>query len=313
MGDMKLQNQKVQEQKIMKTAILTDTNSGITVETGREYGIYVLPMPVIIEGTSYLEGVDITNRQLYDAILSDRELCSSQPSPGDVMDMWDSILNDGYDEIVYIPMSSGLSGSCHNAAQLALDYDSKIQVVDNHRISVTLMESVFDAKALADQGLSARKIKDSLEASAYHSSIYVTVNSLKYLKKSGRITSSAAAIANILNIKPVLTIQGEKLDLFAKVRGFKQSEKRMIDAIKADISTRFPDIPADRLRIGTAGTFEKEEDADYWLNQVQSAFPEQSVYYIPLSCSIACHVGINAAGMRVSVITEQNKQSRTAV
>lgn len=193
----------------MKTAIVTDTNSGITVEEGRKYGIHVLPMPVIIEEKCYLEGVDITNKQLYHAIMSDQELSSSQPSPGDVMNMWDSILNDGYDEIVYIPMSSGLSGSCHNAAQLALDYDSKVWVADNHRISVTLRESVFDAKALADKGQSAGEIKAYLEASAYQSSIYVTVSSLKYLKKSGRITSSAAAIANILNIKPVLTIQGK--------------------------------------------------------------------------------------------------------
>lgn len=289
----------------MKTAILTDTNSGITVEAGRKSGIYILPMPVIMEEKCYFEGVDITNRQLYDAMLSDRELSSSQPSPGDVMAMWDSILNDGYDEIVYIPMSSGLSGSCHSAAQFALDYGSKVCVVDNHRISVTLMESVFDAKALADKGLSAGKIKEALEASAYQSSIYVTVNSLKYLKKSGRITSSAAAIAHILNIKPVLTIQGEKLDLFAKVRGSRQSEKKMIDAIKTDIATRFSEIPSDRLKIGTAGTFEQKEDADQWLNLVQTAFPENSVSYTPLSCSIACHVGINAAGIGVSVITER--------
>lgn len=287
----------------MKTAILTDTNSGITVEAGRKSGIYVLSMPVIIEEKCYLEDVDITNAQLYNVMLDNKEVSSSQPSPGDVMAIWDNIFNDGYDEIVYIPMSSGLSGSCHNAAQLALDYDSKVCVVDNHRISVTLMESVFDAKALADKGQSAREIKEYLETTAYQSSIYVTVNSLKYLKKSGRITSSAAAIANILNIKPVLTIQGEKLDLFAKVRGSRQSEKKMIEAIKNDIETRFCDVPSDRLRIGTAGTFEKQEEADRWLQLVQSAFPENSVYYIPLSCSIACHVGINAAGIGVSVVT----------
>ena len=287
----------------MKTAIVTDTNSGITVEEGRKIGIYVLPMPVIIEGKSYLEGVNITNEQLYQAMISDKEVSSSQPSPGDVIALWDDILNDGFDELVYIPMSSGLSGSCHNATQLALDYDSKVWVVDNHRISVTLKESVLDAKALADQGQFAKEIKDYLETTAYHSSIYVTVNSLKYLKKSGRITSPAAAVANILNIKPVLTIQGEKLDLFAKVRGTRQSEKKMIDALKADIADRFTGIPTNRLKIGTAGTFEKKEDANRWLSLVQSAFPQTSVSYIPLSCSIACHVGINAAGIGVSVIT----------
>ena len=245
----------------MKTAIVTDTNSGITVEEGRQSGIFVLPMPVIIEEHCYLEGVDITNEDLYQAMTADKNLSSSQPSPGDVMDLWNRVLESGYDEIVHIPMSSGLSGSCQTAKQLALDYDSKVQVVDNHRISVTLMESVYDAKFLADQGKSAVEIRKYLEETAYQASIFLTVNSLKYLKKSGRITSSAAAIANILNIKPLLTIQGEKLDLFAKVRGSRQSEKKLIEALKADIASRFLDVPSDRLQIATAGTFEKEEDA----------------------------------------------------
>lgn len=291
--------------EFMKTAIMTDTNSGITVEEGRRLGIYVLSMPVIIEEQYYLEGVDVTNEQLYQAMLSDKELSSSQPSPGDVMDMWDRILNDGFEEIVYIPMSSGLSGSCHSAMQFALEYGSRVQVADNHRISVTLMESVLDAKVLADQGKSASEIKEYLEKTAYQASIYVTVNSLKYLKKSGRITPSAAAIANILNIKPVLTIQGEKLDLCAKVRGIRQSEKKMIEAIQTDIAARFPEIPSNRLKIGAAGTFEKREDAENWLQLVRAAFPECNVYYIPLSCSIACHVGMNAAGIGVSVIAER--------
>ncbi len=288
----------------MKTAVLTDTNSGITVESGKKYGIYVLPMPVIIDEQNYLEGVDITHQQLYRALLDDREVSSSQPSPGAVMELWDKVLSDGYDEIVYIPMSSGLSGSCSNAMQLASEYDSKVWVVDNHRISVTLMESVLDAKALADQGLSACEIKHNLESNAYDASIYITVNSLKYLKKSGRITPSAAAIANVLNIKPVLTIQGEKLDSFAKVRGIKQSEKKMIEALQADIAARFSDIPFKQLKIGTAGTFEKEEDAHRWQDMVQSAFPKIPVYYFPLSCSIACHVGLNASGIGISVIEE---------
>ena len=281
----------------MKTAIVTDTNSGITVEEGRQSGIFVLPMPVIIEEHCYLEGVDITNEDLYQAMTADKNLSSSQPSPGDVMDLWNRVLESGYDEIVHIPMSSGLSGSCQTAKQLALDYDSKVQVVDNHRISVTLMESVYDAKFLADQGKSAVEIRKYLEETAYQASIFLTVNSLKYLKKSGRITSSAAAIANILNIKPLLTIQGEKLDLFAKVRGSRQSEKKLIEALKADIASRFLDVPSDRLQIATAGTFEKEEDAKRWVDLVQSAFPDHPVYYSPLSCSIACHVGINAAGL----------------
>ena len=289
-----------------KIAILTDTNSGITVEEGRQSGIFVLPMPVIIEEHCYLEGVDITNEDLYQAMTADKNLSSSQPSPGDVMDLWNRVLESGYDEIVHIPMSSGLSGSCQTAKQLALDYDSKVQVVDNHRISVTLMESVYDAKFLADQGKSAVEIRKYLEETAYQASIFLTVNSLKYLKKSGRITSSAAAIANILNIKPLLTIQGEKLDLFAKVRGSRQSEKKLIEALKADIASRFLDVPSDRLQIATAGTFEKEEDAKRWVDLVQSAFPDHPVYYSPLSCSIACHVGINAPGLG-AIVTAKRK------
>ena len=289
----------------MKTAVLTDTNSGITVEEGKKLGIYVLPMPVIIQDHCYLEGVDITNEQLYKAMISNQEVSSSQPSPGEVMALWDRVFKDGYEEIVYIPMSSGLSGSCHSAAQLAEDYDGKVCVVDNHRISVTLMESVFDGKALAEQGKSASEIKKILEEQSYQASIYVAVDSLKYLKKSGRITASAAAIANMLSIKPVLSIQGEKLDLFAKVRGLKQSEKKMVEALKTDLQTRFADIPKERIRIGTAGTFENEEEGRKWQAYVQAAFPEADVYYVPLSCSIACHVGVNAVGIGATVILER--------
>ena len=289
----------------MKTAVLTDTNSGITVAEGEKLGIYVLPMPVIVQDHCYLEGVDITNEQLYKAMISDQEVSSSQPSPGEVMALWDRVFKDGYDEIVYIPMSSGLSGSCHSAAQLAEDYDGKVYVVDNHRISVTLMESVLDGKALAKQGKSACEIKKILEEQSYQASIYVAVDSLKYLKKSGRITASAAAIANMFSIKPVLSIQGEKLDLFAKVRGLKQSEKKMIEALKADLQTRFEDVPKERIRIATAGTFEDEEDSRKWQAYVQSAFPEADVYYVPLSCSIACHVGVNAVGVGATIILER--------
>lgn len=164
------------------------------------------------------------------------------------------------------------------------------------------MESVYEAKHMADRGCPANGIKEYLERTAYHSSIYVAVNSLKYLKKSGRITASAAAVASILNIKPVLTIQGEKLDLYTKARGMKQSGKKMIEAVRNDIISRFPKIDADRIRIGTAGTFEKEEDAKWWLELIQEAFPETEVYYRPLSCSIASHVGIDSAGIGICVI-----------
>lgn len=288
----------------MKTAILTDTNSGLTVEEGAKRGIYVLPMPVIAEENSYLEGVDISHEQLYDALRREKEVSSSQPSPGDVMALWDRALADGYDELVYIPMSDGLSASCRNAMQMAGEYGSKVWVADNHRISATLLESVLDAKNLADQGKSGKEIKEYLEKTAPEATIYLTVDSLKYLKKSGRITPAAAAIGSMLNIRPILTIQGEKLDLFSKVRGNKQSGKKMIEAVRADIAARFSAFPEERVVVATAGTFEREEDALRWLRFVQEAFPDKSVYYVPLSCSIACHVGINAVAVGAVVVTE---------
>ena len=288
----------------MKTAILTDTNSGLTVEEGAKRGIYVLPMPVIVDGTCYLEGVDITHDRLFDALRKGKEVSSSQPSPGDVMSLWERVLNDGYDELVYIPMSGGLSASCHNAMQLAEEYGSKVWVADNHRISATLLESVLDAKNLADRGRSGKEIKEYLEETALEATIYLTVDSLKYLKKSGRITPAAAAIGSMLNIKPILTIQGEKLDLFSKVRGNKQSGKKMIEAVRADIATRFSAFPEERVVVATAGTFEREEDALRWLRFVQEAFPDKSVYYSPLSCSIACHVGINAVAVGAVIAAE---------
>lgn len=286
----------------MHTAILTDTNSGIRAEEGRQLGIFVLPMPVIIEEQSYLEGVDVTHEQLYAAMKQSKDISSSQPAPGFVTDMWESILNSGYDELLYIPMSSGLSGSCHNAVQLAKEYGPKVQVADNHRISFSLRESVLDAKYLAAQGFSAKEIKEKLEQNAYDCSIYITVNSLEYLKKSGRITPAAATIATVINLKPVLTIQGDKLDAFAKVRGIKHSQKKMIEALRADLETRFANIPPEHLQLATAGTFEHKEDAELWRSAVQEAFPQYPVYYTPLSCSIACHVGMNALGIGIAKI-----------
>lgn len=285
----------------MRTAIVTDTNSGITTAEGRQQEIYVLPMPVIIEEKSYLEGIDITHEQLYDAMNLKKNISSSQPSPADVTDLWDSVFRDGYDELVYIPMSGGLSGSCQNAVQYARSYNGRVQVADNHRISLTLRESVLDAKYMAEQGSSALDIKKALEKNALNASIYITVNSLEYLKKSGRVTPAAAAIAEVVNLKPILTIQGERLDSFAKTRGMKQAEKKMLEALRKDIRERFSHIPPHRIRIATAGTFESRETAQAWHLALHEAFPEYESYYLPLSCSIACHVGMNAAGLGVCI------------
>lgn len=283
----------------MRTAIVTDTNSGISIEKAKELGIFIVPMPVIIGENTYLEHQTITHAELYRAMRQHLDISSSQPSPGFVTDLWDSILASGYDEIVYIPMSSGLSGSCQSAAMLAKDYNGKVFVVDNHRISVTQETSVYDAKHLAESGFSAARIKERLEKHAYDASIYISVDSLEYLKKGGRITPAAAAFATVINLKPVLTIQGDKLDSFAKMRGMKLCEKKMIEAMQKDIETRFSDIPHTQLVIATAGTFENPVDAEHWRQTVQNAFPDYDIRYSPLSCSIACHTGINAAGAGV--------------
>lgn len=293
----------------MKTAVMTDSNSGITPEEGKKIGIYSLPMPVIIEGDVFYEGKNITQEEYYGAMTSGKNVTTSQPSPGDVMDMWDGILKEGYEQVVYIPMSSGLSASCHVAIQLSEEYDGKVQVVDDHRISVTMRESVLEAKWMANQGMTAEEIKKKLEENAYNSSIYIAVDTLEYLKKGGRVTVAGAAIGAVLNIKPVLTIQGEKLDVFTKVRGMKKAELKMLEAIEEDLNTRFADVDRKQLRLGAAGTFQKQEDADQWYKMVKDTFENEidDIYYDSLSFSIGCHVGPNAIGIGISVVTRDEK------
>ena len=287
----------------MKIAIATDTNSGITAMEGEKLGVFVLAMPVNLEETIHYEGIDITSEQLYDAMRQHRDVSTSQPSPGQLMELWDGILAKGYDEIVYIPMSSGLSGSCQSAALFAQDYDGRVQVVDNHRISVTQKESVISALRLVEQGHDAGQIRDFLEKHAYDASIYITVDSMEYLKKGGRVTPAAATLATVLNLKPVLTIQGDKLDAFAKVRGMKLAESKMIDALHQDRAERFRDVPESRLLIETAGTLENEALAESWRQQVQAEFPFARVSYANLPCSIACHVGMNSVA--AVIMTEE--------
>lgn len=288
----------------MKTAIMTDSNSGITKGEAKELGIFSLPMPVIIDGATCYEGVDLTQETFYASLTGGRDVTTSQPSPGEVIGMWDEIFKAGYDEIVHIPMSSGLSNSYESAAGLAADYDGKVQVADNHRISITLRESVLEAKELADRGLSAKEIKDELERRAYESSIYITVDTLEFLKKGGRITPTAAALGAVLNIKPVLTLQGERLDAFAKVRGMKKGKHKMLEAVKNDLDTRFQGVEMGRLVIGAAGSGLSGEEEREWTGMLREAFPEAVVYYNPLSFSIGSHTGPGAVGTAISVRPE---------
>ena len=283
------------------TAIMTDSNSGITPSEAHKLGIFSIPMPIIIDGDVFYEGIDITQEEFFDKLTSGCRVSTSQPSPGDVIDMWNNILAAGYKEIVYVPMSSGLSASCKSATALSMEFNGKVHIADNHRISVTQRQSVFDALELANSGATGAEIKSALEGDAYNSSIYIAVDTLEYLKRGGRVTPAGAALGTVLNIKPILTIQGERLDAFSKVRGMKRCQKKIIDAVGKDISERFKDVKKSDLIIGAAGTFINPLDAEDWKNQLQTEFPEIEVYYNPLSFSIGCHVGPNATGIGISV------------
>ena len=278
-----------------KTAIVTDSNSGITQSRGKELGIYVLPMPFFIDGELFLEDISLTQEQFYERLGADSEISTSQPSPGDVMELWEKLLRE-YDEIVHIPMSSGLSNSCETAMSIAAEYDGKVQVVNNQRISVTQEQSVYDAMKLRSQGKTAREIREVLEREKFHSSIYITVDTLKYLKKGGRVTPAAAAIGTVLNLKPVLQIQGEKLVAFAMVRGWEGAKKTMLKAIEADLSGRFADVKEDMI-LGMAYTCSREE-AQEWKKEIQERFPGYEMLEGPLSLSVACHIG--PGGMAVT-------------
>ena len=272
-------------------AIVTDSNSGISQAEGKELGIYVIPMPFLVDGKLYFEDVDMNKEQFYHFLENDADLSTSQPSPGDVMDLWDKLLKE-YDEIVHIPMSSGLSASCSTAMGLARDYDGKVQVVDNQRISVTMQQSVMDAKHLAAAGKSAAQIKEILEKEALESSIYLMVDTLKYLKKGGRITPAEALLGSALNLKPILQIQGDKLDAYKKVRGVKAAKKNMLEAMKKDVEGRFSDYVAKgQLKLHVAYTTD-EETARQWKEEVQSVFPDIVISRMDsLSFSVTCHTG----------------------
>ena len=263
-----------------RIAIVTDSNSGITQKEGKELGISVIPMPFYINDELYFEDITLTQEEFYQKLDEDADIKTSQPAPGDVLDLWEKLLED-HDEIVHIAMSSGLSSSCATAAMLADDYDGKVQVVDNQRISVTQRQSVADAMKLAEEGKSAKEIKDILEADKLDSGIFIMVDTLKYLKKGGRVTSAGAAIGTVLGIKPVLQIHGEKLDAFAKTRGVKQAKKKMIAAVRKELEERFPDGDfAKHAYLQSAYTKDKEA-ALKWKEELMAEFPEMEFHQDP--------------------------------
>lgn len=277
-----------------KVVIMADSNSGITQEDARARGIEILPMPFLVDGEEYFEGVNLTQEQFYEMLARGADVSTSQPAPGALMDRWNSLLKRN-DEIVYIPMSSGLSQSCQSALLFAADFGGRVHVVDNHRISVTQKQSVYRAKALADQGMSGAEIKAALEKEAFDSTIYITVDDLQYLKKGGRLTPAVAAIGTLLNLKPVLKILGYKLDVHTKTRGMKAARKAMIRAALADHEGTLAEMAqSGRLQVCVAYTKAPQEVVDSWIAEVQEAFPDQTLLVDPLTLSISCHIGPGA-------------------
>ena len=281
-----------------KVAIVSDSNSGITQAQAKELGITVLPMPFFIDDKTLYEDIDLTQEDFYQMLKGNVNISTSMPLVGNLTDTWDELLKE-YDEIVHIPMSSGLSGSCQTAMMIAADYDGKVQVVDNQRISVTLRQSVLDAMALAEKGYSAKEIKEILEREKLESSIYIMVDTLEYLKKGGRITPAVAAIGTLLKLKPVLQIQGEKLDSFAKARTVKQAKSMMIEAMKKDFTERFNDAEGKNMYLQMAYTYDLEA-AEAFKAEVQEAFPNMEIVMAPLSVSVSCHIGPGAIAIACS-------------
>lgn len=287
----------------MKIAIITDSNSGITQAQAKEMGVFVLPMPFMIDGKEYFEDINLTQKEFYERLKDGSDISTSQPSPEAVMDLWNKVLKE-YDQIVHIPMSSGLSSSMQTAKMLAEDYEGKVEVVNNQRISVTQRQSALDARKLAERGMDAGQIREKLEEVKFESSIYITVDTLKYLKKGGRITPAAAALGTLLRLKPVLQIQGEKLDAFAKARTMKQAKSIMITAISKDLEERFGDASGSNIHLEVAHT-ENQEAAVELKKELRELFPKTGeIVMAPLSLSISCHIGPGSLAIACSKVLD---------
>lgn len=273
-----------------KIAIVTDSNSGITQAQAKELGVSVIPMPFMIDGETFYEEISLSRAEFYQKLAANADISTSQPSPESLINLWDNLLKDN-DEIIHIPMSSGLSGSCQTAIMLAQDYNGKVHVVNNQRISVTQRQSVVDALELVQAGKTGSEIKDILEADKFNSTIYIMIDTLYYLKKGGRITPAAAALGTLLKLKPVLQIQGEKLDAFAKARTVNQAKTIMINAIKSDIEKRFGGVSKDNPIYLQIAHTENEEAAHVLADELHEVFPDYPIYIDHLSLSVSCHIG----------------------
>ena len=282
----------------MSVAILVDSNSGVTAEEAKKVGIYTLPMPFYIDDKLYYEDVDLTRDEFFRLQAEEHEITTSMPLVGEVMDCWDKLLEE-YDEVVYIPMSSGLSSSCSTAIMLSEDYDGRVVVVNNQRISVTQKLSAYEAKRMADEGKSAKEIQEYLERTKLDSSIYIMVDTLQYLKKGGRITPAVAAIGTLLRIKPVLQIQGDKLDRFAQARTMKQAKQLMLDAVGSDLRDRFH-LPSGAGCVISIAHTQNQQEAEIFREEVQAIYPDHQIIINPLPLSISCHIGPGALAITVT-------------
>ncbi|MBQ7535038.1 MAG: DegV family protein [Stomatobaculum sp.] len=285
----------------MSTAVVTDTNSGIYEEEGKKLGVRVVPMPVLVNEETHYEGRGFTLDQLFSEMEKGSSVTTSQPSPADLTEIWDSVLKE-YDDLVYIPMSSGISGSMQTAAVLSQDYEGKVQVADNHRISVTQRHSVMDALNMAAQGMNAAQIKNLLEQTGRESVVYLGVETLEYLKRSGRVSGAAAAIGSILHIKPILVCRGDKFEPFATVRGTKNCRKKITEALQKEAVEM--QEKGYKIRVACAGSFTDPDEGARWKQQVEEAFPGEKIWYDPLSLSVCAHTGPDAFGIAVSMAYE---------
>ncbi len=281
-----------------KVAIITDSNSGITQAESKKIGISVVPMPFMIGSKTYYEDINLSREKFFRKMAKDEQILTSQPAPTEVLKVWDKALKD-FEEILYIPMSSGLSGSCQSAMMLASDYDGRVQVVNNQRISVTQKRSCLDAMELAERGMNAAEIRRVLEQTKFDASIYITLETLQYLKKGGRITPAAAAIGSLLRIKPVLQIKGEKLDAFAKARTMSQAKTTMITAMKNDIQNLYGGLESKDVWLYAVDA-QYPEGIALFQQEIETSFPGYFVEHDNLSLSVCCHIGPEALAIACS-------------
>ena len=296
----------------MRIAVVTDSNSGITQKQAKEMGVFVLPMPFMIDGETYFEDINLTQEKFYEMLENDADISTSQPSPDAVMKMWDEVLAE-YDQLVHLPMSSGLSGTCQTAMMLAMDdkYEGKVFVIDNQRISITLYQSIKDAQMLAAKGYDGAQIKKRLEEVKYDSAIFITVDTLKYLKKGGRITPAVAMIGTLLKIKPILSIFGEKLDSYAKARTMKQAKAAMVEAMVKELQERLRDPQGKHTHFGVAHT-QNFEAAEEFKKELEEMFPEAEIALAPLSLSVSCHIGPGSLAITASKKLEEEDENTAA-